>query len=184
MPDNDFAKLKEGSKFINAGQNIENFVPQAHSPGGLTLPPISILYNDGRADMGAFETGDPTIAVLTLISGKADQYVYQGTAIITTVYKWGGAATDVTVSNLPAGLTAEKDASAKTVTISGIPTENGTYTTTNVGGENSIILTGDITISEVAPAELTVTSAVPFRKYFQQRNRNNRIHLGWRCFGC
>ena len=108
LPDNDFAKLKEGSKFINAGQNIENFVPQAHSPGGLTLPPISILYNDGRADMGAFETGDPTIAVLTLISGKADQYVYQGTAIITTVYKWGGAATDVTVSNLPAGLTAEK----------------------------------------------------------------------------
>jgi len=166
LPDNDFAKLKEGSKFINAGQNIENFVPQAHSPGGLTLPPISILYNDGRADMGAFETGDPTIAVLTLISGKADQYVYQGTAIITTVYKWGGAATDVTVSNLPAGLTAEKDASAKTVTISGIPTENGTYTTTNVGGENSIILTGDITISEVAPAELTVTSGSAVQEVF------------------
>lgn len=164
LPDNDFAKLKEGSKFINSGQNIENFVPKAYSPGGLTLPPVSILYNDGRADMGAFETGDPTIALLLLISGKEDQFVYVGTAITTTVYKWGGAATDVTVADLPAGLTAVKDASAKTVTISGNPTTYGTYSITNVGGENTITISGTITISTVAPAALEVTSGKPIQE--------------------
>ncbi|MGC3979273.1 MAG: hypothetical protein QM751_14200 [Paludibacteraceae bacterium] len=90
LPDNDFCKLVSGSKFINSGENIENYVPTAHSPVSLTLPAISILYNDNRADMGAFETGDPTTAVLSLTSGKADQYVYNGTTIITTVYKWLG----------------------------------------------------------------------------------------------
>lgn len=158
LPDNDFCKLVSGSKFINAGENIENFIPQAHSPGGLTLPAVSILYNDGKADMGAYETGDPTTAILSLISGKADQFIFSGTAITSTVYKWGGAATDITVSDLPAGLTAVKDATAKTVTISGIPTAEGTYTVKNIGGTNSIVLIGIIKISTEAAATLVVTS--------------------------
>ena len=90
LPENDFSRLIATSLFINAGENIENFVPQAHSPGGWSLPPVSILYNDDRADMGAFETGNPTTATLGLIIGKEDQYVYIGTAIQRTVYKWGG----------------------------------------------------------------------------------------------
>ncbi len=158
LPDNDFCKLVAGSKFINAGENIENFVPEAHSPGGLTLAPVTILYNDGKADMGAFETGDPTTATLSLTSGKANQFVYTGTAIQTTAYKWGGAATDVTVSNLPEGLTATKDVTAKAVTISGIPTAEGTYTIVNIGGTNTITLTGTISISTVAPASLQLLS--------------------------
>ncbi len=166
LPDNDFAKLKEGSIFINAGEKIENFSPVAHSPGGLTLPPVSILYNDGKADMGVYETGDPTTAILSMISGKADQFVFAGTAITTTVYKWGGAATDVTVSNLPEGLTATKDAGAKTVTISGIPTTEGTYTIVNSGGTNTITLSGQIKISNVAPATLTLTEGKAAQEVF------------------
>lgn len=157
LPDNDFAKLVSGSKFINAGENIENFLPAAHSPGGLTLSPVSILYNDGKADMGAYETGDATIALLSLTSGKDNQFVYSGDPILSTVYKWGGAATDATVSNLPAGLSSVKDPAAKTVTISGIPTAEGTYSVTNVGGTNTITLTAEIKISTVAAATLSVT---------------------------
>jgi hypothetical protein len=166
LPDNDFCKLISGSKFINAGENIENFSPAAHSPGGLTLAPISILYNDGKADMGAYETGLATTSTLSLISGKADQFVFSGTAISTTVYKWGGAATDVTVTNLPEGLTAVKDAIAKTVTISGTPTAEGTYSIVNVGGTNSITLSGSIKISTVAAASLLLSEGKAVQEVF------------------
>jgi hypothetical protein len=166
MPENDFSRLIANSLFINAGQNIENFVPKAHSPGGWSLPPVSILYNDGRADMGAFETGDPTTATLVLTAGKADQYVFAGTAIQTTVYKWGGAATDVLVTDLPAGLSAVKNAEAKTVTISGIPAADGTYTITHVGGVNNIVLTGTIRVSMVAPATLVLSSGKAAQEVF------------------
>ena len=166
LPDNDFCKLISGSKFINAGENIENFTPAAHSPGGLTLAPVSILYNDGKADMGAYETGLATTATLSLISGKADQYVLNGTAITATVYKWGGAATDVTVTNLPLGLSAVKDATAKTLTISGIPTAEGTYSVVNVGGTNSLTLTGAIKISNVAPATLVLSEGKAAQEVF------------------
>lgn len=166
LPDNDFAKLIVGSKFINAGENIENYAPSAHSPGGISLPSVSILFNDGKADMGAFETGDPTTATLSFISGKANQFVFTGTPIAATVYKWGGAATDATVSNLPLGLLATKDATTKTITISGIPTEEGTYSIINVGGTNSLTLTGEIKISTVAPATLVLSQGQTAQEVF------------------
>lgn len=173
LPENDFSRLIASSLFINAGENIENFVPQAHSPGGLSLPSVSILYNDGRADMGAFETGDPTTATLGLIIGKEDQYVYIGTAIQRTVYKWGGAATDVLVENLPEGLLAEKDMNAKTVTITGIPLADGTYTITNVGGTNSLVISAEIKVSLVAPASLQLTAGKAAQEVFY----NNPIEI-------
>jgi hypothetical protein len=40
--------------------------------------------------------------------------------ITTTVYTFGGSATDATVTDLPTGLTSVVDTAAKTVTISGI----------------------------------------------------------------
>jgi len=166
LPENDFGKLIANSLFINAGQNIENFEPKAHSPGGLSLPPVSILYNDGRADMGVFETGDPTTAILSLSAGKADQNVFAGTAIQNIVYKWGGAATDVVVNDLPAGLNAVKNAEAKLVTISGIPLADGTYTITHVGGVNNIVLTGTIRISMVAPASLMIAAGKAAQEVF------------------
>lgn len=166
LPENDFCKLISGSKFINSGENIENFTPAAHSPGGLTLPNVSILYNDGKADMGAYETGLATTATLSLISGKADQTIFTGNAITPTVYKWGGAATDVTVSNLPTGLELIKDAIAKTVTISGIPTTENTYSVVNIGGSNTITLTGLIKISTQAAATLVLTEGKAAQEVF------------------
>ena len=154
LPDNDFSRLIANSLFINSGQNIENFIPKAHSPGGWSLPPVTIPYNDGRADMGAFETGSPTTAILTLTAGIADQYVYTGTAIQTTVYKWGGAATDVEVSNLPPGLNAVKNAEAKTVTISGIPAADGTYSITHVGGMDGSQVIINCNITRVLPTRI------------------------------
>lgn len=158
LPVNEFSRLIAHSIFINSGQNVENFIPQTHSPGGQTLPPVSVMYNDGQADMGAFETGNSTTATLSLVSGKASQIVFSGSAIQTTVYKWGGAATGVELTGLSAGLTATKDNTAKTLTISGIPESGGTYTLTTQGGVTNIQLQGTITISAEAPATLTLIS--------------------------
>lgn len=175
LPENDFSRLIANSLFINAGENIENLVPQAHSPGGWTLSPVFILYNDGRADMGAFETGDPTTATLGLITGKEDQYVYAGTAIQQTVYKWGGAATDVLVENLPQELQAEKDMTAKKVIITGIPLGDGIYTVTNIGGTNHIIISAEIRVSQVAPATLQLISGKASQEVFHNNSMETQV---------
>jgi len=160
LPDNDFAKLKDGSVFIDKGEKVENFalvpnIPVAERPiDYVQLPNLTINYNGVSADMGAYEIGVSTQAGLTLIEGSAVQTVFTSTAISKIVYKWSGAATDVNITNLPSGLTAVKDASVKTVTISGNPTETGTYTVITVGGVSSVSLSGTITISTLAPATL------------------------------
>lgn len=160
LPDNDFAKLKPGSIFIDKGEIINNlslpsFIPEASRPVGyVQLSNLTIPYNDAAPDMGAYETGNSTSATLTLTQGTANQTVYTGSAINSIVYKWGGAATDVTVTDLPAGVTIQKDATVKIVTISGNPTTTSTYTVTTVGGVASVSISGTITISTVAPGTL------------------------------
>ena len=70
---------------------------------------------------------------LVLSNGNQSQTVCAGTAITSTVYTWGGSATDVNVTSLPTGLTATKNAAAKTVTITGIPSTTGTYSVSTIG---------------------------------------------------
>jgi hypothetical protein len=164
LPDNDFAKLKAASIFIDKGEVINNlplpsFIPQASRPVGyIQLPNITIPYNGTSADMGAFETGIPTVATLALTQGSSNQTVYLGSAINAIVYKWGGAATDVNVTGLPAGVTFQKDATVKLITISGNPTTTSTYTVTTVGGVASVSLSGTITASTIAPGTLVCSS--------------------------
>ncbi|WP_420259953.1 beta strand repeat-containing protein, partial [Flavobacterium sinopsychrotolerans] len=74
-----------------------------------------------------------TASTIALTSGTQNPTVCTGTAITTTVYTFGGSATNATVTNLPAGLASAVNTTAKTVTISGIPTVNGVYTITTVG---------------------------------------------------
>jgi hypothetical protein len=164
LPDNNFGKLKEGSVLIDKGQIIADFVPAAFLPANQQpldyriLENVTIPYSGTTADFGAFELGDPTQATLTLVSGNPNQTVYTGTAITPITYKWGAAATDVSIENLPAGVSATKDESAKTATLSGNPTATGTYTIKTTGGVNEIVLNGTITVSTVAPGTLTCTT--------------------------
>ncbi len=67
-------------------------------------------------------------------SGNTDQTVTAGTAISEIVLTWGGEATDVTVTGLPAsGISYVKNPAAKTVTITGIPTATVIYTVSTTG---------------------------------------------------
>lgn len=81
-------------------------------------------------------TGTITVnqpSTITLNSGSQNQTVCSGSAITSTVYTFGGSATNASVTNLPSGLTSSLNTTNKTLTISGIPTTSGTYTITTSG---------------------------------------------------
>lgn len=158
LPENDFGRLIAQSVFIDAGQIVTNFLPEAHSPGGITAQAITIPYNDNSADMGAFESGIATYATLTLASGKLNQVIYTGEQIEQIRLKWGNAATGVTVSGETAGLTIARDEAAKTIAFTGAPTADAAFTVATVGGENQITLDVRVKISTEARAILTLLS--------------------------
>lgn len=91
-------------------------------------------------------TGSQT---LTATSNNKDQTLASGTAISSIVFTWGGDATDAAVTGLPAsGLSFVKDATAKTITISGTPTANVTYSITTSGTTGTATtLSGTITVT-------------------------------------
>ena len=96
------------------------------------------------------ESGSAGSQTLTLTStANADQTVSSGNAISTIVYQWGGDATDVTVTGIPAsGISYVKDSGTKTVTITGIPTATVQYTLTTVGSVGTpTTASGTITLS-------------------------------------
>ncbi len=79
----------------------------------------------------------PDSAELALTNGPQNQSVCVGLSITPVVYTYGGGATDATVTGDLHGLIVTKDATAKTVTISGTPTANTNYTVTTVGPDMS-----------------------------------------------
>ena len=100
-------------------------------------------------------------ATLELTSGNQSQTVCEGEAV-NFVYTYGGSAGGATASNLPSGLTASLNTTNHTLTISGNPTEEGTFTvtTSNVTAPcGDVSLTGTVVITN--PAELTLLSASP-----------------------
>ena len=96
---------------------------------------------------------------LTTITDN-DQTVVSGSAIEPMIYTWGGSATDVTVSGLPAsGITFVKNATAKTITISGIPTANVVFIVTTSGSAGTAVsLSGNISIYSSQTLTLTSTN--------------------------
>ncbi|HEX6427358.1 MAG TPA: hypothetical protein VF008_06710, partial [Niastella sp.] len=99
---------------------------------------------------------DPALHTLTS-TGSRDQTVVSGAAISNIIFTWGGGATDVTVTQLPAGLTGSKEAAGKTLTISGIPTASGSFTVTTLGGSKpAVSLQGTVNVSAATPT-LAVT---------------------------
>jgi len=82
---------------------------------------------------------------LALTSGSAYQGITSETAITDIVYTWGGNATGVTATDLPAGLTGKTN--GNTYTISGTPTATGTYIITTMQPSGSAVSqTGTITL--------------------------------------
>lgn len=83
-------------------------------------------------------------------AGSANQTVDVSTAIVDFNYSWTNA-TSAVASGLPVGITATVNASAKTITISGTPTQAGTFnfTVTTTGGSPNASVSGKITVNAV-----------------------------------
>lgn len=76
-----------------------------------------------------------------------DQTVLPNTAIETMNFVWGGTATDVEVTGLPAnGIEFTKNVSTKTLSIFGTPTADMSFTVRTIGTGTSISATGTISI--------------------------------------
>lgn len=87
------------------------------------------------------------------VSGSASQTVQEGNAISNIIYTAGGTATQISVSNLPAGLSSS--ISGLSLTISGTPTASGTYTITATDGTTSVYANGTITVQEAGSEPVT-----------------------------
>jgi len=109
----------------------------------LTSYTSSLVYVQGITPVGG------STQTLT-IPNNNDQIVVAGNTIIPMVFTWGGTATDVTVTSLPAsGIDFVKDTTNKTVTISGTPTADVSFTITTIGSSgNSVSGTGSVTIGD------------------------------------
>lgn len=97
------------------------------------------------------------------------QTVHLGNAITPINFVWGGAATDVTVTGLPAELVPTKTMGTKTLSISGTPSASGTfnYTVSTVGGIGAPVeYTGTITcIACMALAKISIVGLSPAGTY-------------------
>jgi pectate lyase len=105
--------------------------------------------------------GNPPVGSQTLTStSNNNQTVTNGTAIGSIVFTWGGTATDVTVTGLPAsGLSFVKNTTAKTITITGTPTATVSYSLTTSGTSGSPVSgSGTITVNAAGTQTLTSTS--------------------------
>jgi pectate lyase len=98
-----------------------------------------------------FVQGETTTTNSQTLTTSTDnnQTVASGIAIVPMVFTWGGDATDASVTGLPAsGISFVKDATAKTITITGTPTATVSYTITTSGTAGTPVTgTGTITLA-------------------------------------
>jgi pectate lyase len=120
--------------------------------------PLSAALTGYTTSLVFVQGESPTIAgsSQTLITTTDNnQSVDSGTAINDMVFIWGGDASDVTISGLPAaGITFVKNPATKTVTVSGIPTGAVTFTITTIGTIGTpVVATGTIMINGATPGD-------------------------------
>lgn len=147
LPETLFMHLAEGSSLIDAG-TTESGTP----------------YYGSAPDIGCYEYIDGTAhypATLT-IGGNATQTVRAGRAIVTTTVTAGGSATGIERADNTEIPGVDINISGKMATISGTPTEAGTYTLTfvpTVDFETDVKAVVTISVSEAtAPVIAYVTT--------------------------
>lgn len=116
------------------------------------IPALKALLTNYGTNL-VFIQAEGSSQTLVNTSGNKDQSVTAGSAITSIVFTWGGDATDVAVTGLPAnGLTVAKDTTAKTLTVSGTPTATTAYTVTTVGASGtSASISGTVTLGNTPP---------------------------------
>lgn len=111
LPLSAFMHLKEGSSMVDAGVNA------------------GLPFAGEAPDLGCYELGeaDRFPATLEVIGGLLTQALKMGRSMEPVVLQWGGSAEGIVFGKLPEGISAEVDKVARTLTLSGQPTEEGTH---------------------------------------------------------
>jgi hypothetical protein len=136
-------RLVEGSDMIDKG----------------VILPYPYPYGGSAPDLGCFESGELTYpAVVSCSTGNQTQSIKEGQAVKDIVVTWSGSAKGAAVEGLPDGMTVQKDEAAKTITISGTPTQLGkheiTIATQQDEGVTGMSMTVTITVREDFGVEL------------------------------
>ncbi|MGM9838246.1 MAG: hypothetical protein ACI30A_07165 [Paludibacteraceae bacterium] len=112
LPATTLLHLAAGSALIDAGTDV------------------GLDYTGTAPDLGCYETDGVLHPTITCISANAEQWVAANEEIQPIVFQWGGAATRLTCSSLPAGITYKISNNGHTLTLSGSIERAGTYTIT------------------------------------------------------
>jgi hypothetical protein len=146
------------------------------NPGGAITQGITVSSSGSytvtvTGANGCSQTSAPTLVtahpapnlVLAGASNPASQSVCPGVAIGAITYDFGGSATGVTVSGLPAGLS--HSLSGSSVIITGSPTSSGTYTISTTGQNATCApaqLSGTITVYPTPVATISAGGPIDF----------------------
>jgi pectate lyase len=131
----------------------------------------SLVYVQGiEGSSGSSQTLD--------VPNNNEQTVLPDNPISEMVFTWGGTATDVSVTGLPAnGISFEKDMTAKTVTIFGSPTDNVSFTVTTTGSSGTPVSgSGNIYIGSAEGTEIhnfTISNLTSSFYTFTSANMNS-----------
>jgi len=159
-PDVAKTKTMQYAGRTNGGDIKWTFDNSVDDAAYLVNAPLKALVTNYATKM-VFVQGETTTTNSQTLTTTTDnsQTVASGAAITDMVFTWGGSATDATVTGLPAsGITVVKDVTVKTITISGTPTANISFSITTSGSTGTpVTLSGSITIS--SSQTLTLTSA-------------------------
>lgn len=146
-PDDAKANVVAYAGRINGGDlkwTFNNAVDDNNSDVNLPLKAAIVNYQSALVAV----QGEASLSAHTLNSpANKNQSVPTATAINAIVFNFGGDAINAVVTDLPAGLNAVSNTTVKTLTITGTPTTNGTYTVTTIGNGTAISETGTITIT-------------------------------------
>jgi len=129
--------------FNNAVDDTSSAINTALSTA-LTSYTTSLVYVQGETPV--------IISPQTLATpNNNDQTVASNTAIADMIFTWGGTATDANVTGLPAsGITFVKNTTAKTITVSGTPTADVSFSVITSGPTGTPVTgSGTISISEL-----------------------------------
>lgn len=158
---------------------FNNAVDDTHSAVNTGLMALLTNYNTSLVAVQGITPAGGSTQTLDIPSNN-EQTVADGTAISDMVYTWGGTATDVTITGLPAfGISFVKNMTAKTVTVSGTPTDEVNFTITTIGtsgdpvsGTGSITL-GDPTVAGDEIHNFTVSGLTSSFYTFTNANMNS-----------
>ena len=148
------------SGMATAGEGSYTYVVTTTSDPSSQCPDKSL--------QGVIEISTNATLVLTSAAGTDGQELCLPNQSFTTiVYTYGGGATGANVSDMPAGLTANVNTTAHTVTIAGTPTEPGSYdyfiaTTGTIDACKPASTSGNITIGIDPTLEATGSRSQSF----------------------